>query len=437
MKNTNEVSDSGLTWPWAGKIFGIILAFGILMSVMFIVSCSKNDSDEHEQATKELILLVDQNQELKDLLTESIALAKATNPDKQTNPAQTLEEFYSFIDWATHCMPWNILQNQSYPLLYEQIDQSLDYFYYIIDQPLTELEGRGLYRNSLQYYEPLRSWLVSFVKSWGIYLSTPDSWNDDYYQKAYEDTRFGLDKGWYEDPSNWQSFNDFFSRQLVSPDKRPIAMPDDNSVIVSPADAVSQGVWSIDGNSNLVSANGVVIKSSVVYSIHDLLGAGSAYKDSFANGLLTHTFLDVQDYHRYHFPVGGKVLEINIIDQDVAVGGIVYWSPEKNKYLLNASVEGWQFIETRGYVIIETDGYGLVALMPIGMSQVSSVNFEENVIVGSTFSKGDKLGYFLFGGSDFIMLFQEEAGFTLTAPVDGTNGYQHILMGEEYGKLTK
>ncbi len=214
-------------------------------------------------------------------------------------------------------------------------------------------------------------------------------------------------------------------------------MPDDNSVIVSPADAVSQGVWSIDGNSNLVSANGVVIKSSVVYSIHDLLGAGSAYKDSFANGLLTHTFLDVQDYHRYHFPVGGKVLEINIIDQDVAVGGIVYWSPERNKYLLNASVEGWQFIETRGYVIIETDGYGLVALMPIGMSQVSSVNFEENVIVGSTFSKGDKLGYFLFGGSDFIMLFQEEAGFTLTAPVDGTNGYQHILMGEEYGKLTK
>jgi hypothetical protein len=47
------------------------------------------------------------------------------------------------------------------------------------------------------------------------------------------------------------------------------------------------------------------------------------------------------------------------------------------------------------------------------------------------------LGYFLFGGSDFIMLFQEEAGFTLTAPVDGAKGYQHRYMGEEYGQLTK
>lgn len=431
-----QARSTGRAWQLTGRVLGIILSLGILISMITLVSCSKNDSKDHEQATQELINLVDQNQELKDLLIKSIEMAKTTNPDTQTNPAQDLEGFYSFIDWACYCMPWNILQNQSYPLLYEQIDQSLDYFYYIIDQPLTELEGRGLYRNSLQYYEPLRSWLIDFIKSWGAYLSTPDSWNDQYYQEAYADARFGLDKGWYEDPSNWNSFNDFFSRQLASPDQRPITMPDDNSVVVSPADAVPQGVWSIDDNSNLVTDDGVVIKSSVVYSIHDLLGAGSAYKDSFAGGILTHTFLDVQDYHRYHFPLGGTVKEINIIAQDDAVGGIVYWSAEKGKYLLNASVAGWQFIETRGYVIIETENYGLVALMPVGMSQVSSVNFEANVKVGDTFNKGDKLGYFLFGGSDFIMLFQKEAGFSLTAPMEG-GSYQHIFMGETYGTLTQ
>jgi hypothetical protein len=300
----NQANCANHAWLTMGKIFGIILLFGAVFFLTSLVSCSKNDSDDHEQATKELIALVDQNQELKDLLIKSIESAKTTNPDKQTNPAQDLEGFYSFIDWACYCMPWDILQNQSYPLLYEQIDQSLDYFYYIIDQPLTELEGRGLYRNSLQYYESLRSWLISFIKSWGAYLSTPDSWNDQYYQKAYEDTRFGLDKGWYEDPSNWNSFNDFFSRKLASPDQRPIFMPDDNSRVVAPADSDPQGVWGIDASSNLITDNGVVIKSSVVYSIHDLLGQGSAYKDAFADGILTHTFLDVQDYHRFHFPIG-------------------------------------------------------------------------------------------------------------------------------------
>lgn len=214
-------------------------------------------------------------------------------------------------------------------------------------------------------------------------------------------------------------------------------MADDKSVVVSPADAVPQGVWSIDDNSNLVSENGVIIKSSVVYSIHDLLGASSAYKDAFAGGCLTHTFLDVQDYHRYHFPIGGMVKEITIISQDDAVGGIISWSPEKGKYLLDPTVTGWQFIETRGYVIIETENYGLVALMPVGMSQVSSVNFEENVKVNTSFNKGDNLGYFLFGGSDFIMLFQKEAGFALTAPVaSGNNGYEHLLMGEIYGTVS-
>lgn len=414
----------------------IALSFAILMFLQFIVSCSKNDSDtDHKPATIELMDLADQNPEFKALLEKSIAIAKAENPDRQTNPAQSLDEFYSFIDWASYCMPWDILKDQSYPLIYEQIDQNLDYFYFAIDRPLPELEGLGLYRNSLQYYEPFRSWMIDFIKSWGAYLSTTDSWNNEYYQKAYEDSRFGLDKGWYEDPSNWTTFNEFFSRYLSSPDQRPIASPGDNSVVVSPADATPQGVWNIDANSNLVDNSGVVIKSSVVYSIKDLLGENSAYKDAFANGILTHTFLDVQDYHRYHFPIGGTVKEMKIIAQDDAVGGIITWSSEKNKYLLNDTVTGWQFIETRGYVIIQTEEYGLVALMPVGMSQVSSVNFEDNIKVDSAYNKGDMLGYFLFGGSDFVFLFQKEAGFQLTAPAGGSRGYQHLLMGESLGKL--
>jgi phosphatidylserine decarboxylase len=166
-----------------------------------------------------------------------------------------------------------------------------------------------------------------------------------------------------------------------------------------------------------------------------LLGKDSAYRDAFADGVLTHTFLDVEDYHRYHFPVGGTIKEVNIIFQDDAVGGTISWSPDKNKYLLDSETPGWQFIETRGYVIIQTGKYGLVAVMPVGMSQVSSVNFEANVQVGSSFKKGDMLGYFLFGGSDCVILFQKAAGFKITASGNEKDGYRHVFMGETFGVL--
>jgi len=65
---------------------------------------------------------------------------------------------------------------------------------------------------------------------------------------------------------------------------------------------------------------------------------------------------------------------------------------------------------------LETEEYGLVALMPIGMVAVGSVNFEENVTPGTSVKKGDMLDHFEFGGSDFIMIFQEDVTFTLDSP---------------------
>lgn len=75
--------------------------------------------------------------------------------------------------------------------------------------------------------------------------------------------------------------------------------------------------------------------------------------------------------------------------------------------------------------------------MPIGMSQVASVNFEPELQVGTKVKKGDMLGCFLFGGSDFALVFQKDANFELTAPKDDKGTYNHLLMGEEIGRLGK
>ncbi|MDO4563366.1 MAG: phosphatidylserine decarboxylase [Clostridia bacterium] len=422
------------------RIYTALLAVLLMLSVS---GCKKEDESQgaatlHEPITQELIAILEENPQTKALLEKSIEMAKEINPDKATNPAQTLEEYYDYVDWAAKAMPWNISKSVEGTSLYKRIDQSLNYFYFINDMPLEELDGEGLYNNSLQYAEPYRTWLINFTKDWGKYLDSNESWNDEYHDMIYEDELFGLQNEWYEDKSNWESFNDFFARHLKSPDVRPIAAKDNNAVITSPADSTPQGVWEIDENSQIVQKEGALIKSQKFNSVADLIGPKSEYRNSFARGTLTHTFLDVYDYHRYHFPIGGTIKEITLIDQDDAVGGEVTWDEESKQYILNAETPGWQMIETRGCVILDTEEYGLVALLPIGMSQVSSVNFEKELKVGSVVSKGDMLGYFLFGGSDFVMIFQQEAQFEITAPQQrGEEGFEHIYMGEEYGRLKK
>lgn len=423
----------------------IIFCIGMML---FLGACGKNDKNQatqenavsaHEPITQELIGILKENPEVKSMLETSIEKAKEINGDKKTNPAQTLEQYYEYIDWAAKAMPWNISKDVAAEGLYEKIDQSLNYFYFINDQPLEELKGKGLYNNSLQYAEPYRSWLIKFTKEWGEYLNTEDSWNEEYYQLAYADERFGLQGEWYEGKENWNTFNQFFSRYLSSSSQRPISEKDDSSVVVSPADSTPQGVWEIDADSFLRQKEGAVIKSQTFQSVSDLIGKDSAYADDFANGVMTHTFLDVHDYHRYHFPVSGVVKEVRTIPGDDAVGGSVTWDKETNQYILDAETPGWQMIETRSCVIVDTEQYGLVALLPIGMSQVSSVNFEDTVKVGENVKKGDALGYFLFGGSDFVMVFQEKANFEITAPMErgSDSNYDHLLMGEIYGKMNR
>ena len=164
-------------------------------------------------------------------------------------------------------------------------------------------------------------------------------------------------------------------------------------------------------------------------NVDDLLGVKSPYRGCFANGKLTHSFLDVNDYHRYHFPVSGTIKEIRKIRAIDAAGGITIWDDDAKRYRLECDIPGWQMIETRGLVVIETENYGLVAVLPIGMSQISSINFVDGLKVGDKVKKGDEMGWFLFGGSDIVCLFQEEAGFQLATT-------SHILQGELLGHLS-
>ena len=73
---------------------------------------------------------------------------------------------------------------------------------------------------------------------------------------------------------------------------------------------------------------------------------------------------------------------------------------------------GYQFAQNRGLFVLDTP-IGLVAILPMGMAQVSSVvlTAEEGV----TLTKGDEISYFQFGGSDIVLVFQRSSNVNITA----------------------
>ena len=430
-------------WKWLAMIFVATV----------VVACSEDDYDYnpapadktipdvrpdgvplvHTKAVRELMRICSEHHEVKHLLEKAIAKAASINPDKKYNPAQTLEEFYTFVDWNIRALPWDVMTGikADGASLYSRIDQGVGYFWFVVDQPLDELKNRGFFYPTVEFVEPFASWLTTYANAWGDWLNSPLSWNDSYYKMVAADPDFGIDKGWYEDGSNWHSFNDFFSRRLASPDVRPI---DDVAEVVAPVDSWPKATWEIDDDNQLVYPDDVNIKTAMFSDMADLIGHDSRYKDAFAGGTLTHTFLDVNDYHHYHSPVEGKLVELRTIPGVAAGGGYTLWDNEAKRYYYVNDM-GFQMVETRACAIIETKDFGLVAMLPVGMSQICSVNWNDTLKEGQWLKKGDDMGSFLFGGSDVIMVFQKGVNVELLTTPDGEGGYEHILMGEPYAKL--
>src|SRR5215469_2484138 len=74
-------------------------------------------------ATLELKRLVAANPELKRLLIATIEQARQVNPDRLTNPAQSLEQYYEFVSYAERAIPGSLLKARADATLYRHINQ--------------------------------------------------------------------------------------------------------------------------------------------------------------------------------------------------------------------------------------------------------------------------------------------------------------------------
>lgn len=337
--------------------------------------------------------ILDSDVSLRELMEQSLALAAKNNPHLQTNPVRTLDDWYAYLEYFLHHMPWENLDLGEKASFFRRIDQNIGYFYYLLDQPLEALKNCGYWYPSLQYEPRIAAWLVEYNKAWGEWLSSRESWNDTYYNLARTDARLELDTDRYESPNKWHSWNDFFTRKL----KEPFASHLSPLTFISPCDGVIMDY---------------PVKTASVGDLHALLG-DSQYAAYFEGGEAIHIVLDVFDYHRFHAPCDGRVVEQKIIPGIHVGGGVIIWDEEQGRYRYDTlGATGFQSLETRGVIVLDTPDFGYIALIAVGIQQVSSVCWTElpsdisNQFSEKSLRAGEEIGYFQFGGSDVVLLFE-------------------------------
>ncbi len=309
---------------------------------------------------EELIALLKTRPDLLDAL--KVSIWQAGRPE-----VGSLAQYYNFLNRMVTLIPTS-----------RNLHAFMLEFYYLIDHSPGDL----LLEDAV-----FQEWTRQFAAEWGAFLDTTESvasiatflTNPSYHLEDY-----------YPGPSGWLTFNQFFARQ-VRPGKRPVAGLGDDRVVVSPADSVFQGQWPIEADSK------IKVKG-LTWSVLNLLD-GSPYQEKFNGGMFTHSFLNVTDYHRFHLPVGGVVREVRNIAGKVTLGVI----RKADGSLDVVDGTGYQFTQDRGLIVIESP-LGMVAVLPIGMAQVSSVTLTAEV--GAVLAKGEEFGFFAFGGSDIVTLFE-------------------------------
>lgn len=184
-------------------------------------------------------------------------------------------------------------------------------------------------------------------------------------------------------PEEYSSFNDFFTRKL-KPKSRPIAkgadiaiLPADGRYLVFPSFPKQRGIWVKNKN----------------FSLHDLL-QNKELADKYTHGSCAIARLAPVDYHRFHFLSDGvpsKARQINgylySVNPKALMKNIAYLTENK-----------------RSITIFSTKHFGQVLYIEVGATYVGSI---EQTYTPEVFQKkGAEKGFFSFGGSCIILLFQ-------------------------------
>ncbi len=261
--------------------------------------------------------------------------------------------------------------------------------------------------------------MKAILDDWNVFLGTTASntvfsvegkqWLS---AKAKQQYQFEVWKKDNEQLPYWNSWNSFFTREFKETTKsRPITDPESNQTVVSANDG---SLFRWDDN---ILAKDVFWFKDMQYSLTDIFSSDNQQQqdvidqydllDLFTNGTIFQTYLNPYNYHRWWCPVNGEILF-----DPISISGCYF-----NKLVIpdfagatTASLPYLVQVNARGLIVFKTDDYGYVCCIPLGMSEVSTISFNEKMVGNKQVTKGQEMGMFQYGGSSFVMIFQKLPG---------------------------
>ena len=209
----------------------------------------------------------------------------------------------------------------------------------------------------------------------------------------------------------YSSFNKFFIRRFKE-GKRPIVKADDEMAAFS--EARYFGYKSVRDDEK-VPVKGVFLKPKELIS-------NPAWEKTFQDGPLLLARLCPVDYHRYHYPDDGIILD------DYRVPGLFH---SVNPLALKEKPD-ILITNERHVTIIETKNFGKLAYIEVGAICVGKIIQSKPLVKGGSFKRGEEKGYFLFGGSTVIVV-GEKGKWSPSADIishteNGMETYLHLGM---------
>ncbi|KAF0323708.1 phosphatidylserine decarboxylase [Colletotrichum asianum] len=299
----------------------------------------------------------------------------------------------------------------------------------VLDWPMGTLSGVEFWLHSAA-----NSSFKSVLNTWGSWLKSNKSqsglkdWLSPDALGLLANAALGKDfSSIFEcDPSQpyygFDSWDDFFTREfkegqrpVFSPDFRPFADGDpDPSLFITNAceSAPLQVAYNVQLFDNFW------LKGQP-YSLVNMLNNNSK-ASQFVGGTVYQAFLSAKSYHRWHAPVSGKVVNIEQVPgtyyAENYFEGLAGDPKDPDPAAPNYSQPYISAVATRGIIYIEAENskIGLMAIVFIGMAEVSSCEF--TVSPGDTIQKGQQIGMFHFGGSSHCMVFRPGVELTFEPP---------------------
>jgi phosphatidylserine decarboxylase len=191
---------------------------------------------------------------------------------------------------------------------------------------------------------------------------------------------FGIPMEEYE-PHQYTSFNDFFIRRFT---------PEARTFTTSPRELAAFAEARYFAMERLDPADRFPVKG-IALSAAELLG-DATLAAPFAHGPAFIARLCPVDYHRFHFPDGGRITAAAR-----RAGPLHSVNPVALHFRPDILITN-----ERQVTVLNTDHFGRLAYVEVGATMVGKIVQTHDA--RSRFERGDEKGYFLFGGSTVVVL---------------------------------